>query len=95
MITLNKHNAPPLRWATTGATGRGNRGNGLIMPMRPLTLGGHSRKESSQQDRLAHQRQQLLRGVQISGDTATTAAMEAIVDAILDFWQESTKALVL
>ncbi len=38
--------------------------------------------------------QLLLRGVQISGDTTLTVAMESKVDTILDFWLESTDAIV-
>ena len=108
-----------------GATGRGNRGNGLITPMRPMTMEAIAGKNPVSHvgkiyNVLAQKAaaeivelegveeayvtlvskigspisQPLLRGVQISGDMALTAAMESKVDAILDFWLESTDALV-
>jgi S-adenosylmethionine synthetase len=108
-----------------GATGRGNRGNGLITPMRPMTMEAIAGKNPVSHvgkiyNVLAQKAaaeiaelngvdgayvtlvskigspisQPLLRGVQISGDTALTAAMESKVDAILDFWLESTEDLV-
>jgi len=38
--------------------------------------------------------QPLLRGVQISGDLKLTPGLEARVDSILDYWLESTEALL-
>ena len=108
-----------------GATGRGNRGNGLITPMRPMTMEAIAGKnpvshvgkiynvlaqkaagEIAELDGVKEAyvtlvskigspiSQPLLRGVQISGDLQITPAMEAKVDAILDYWLESTDALV-
>jgi len=108
-----------------GATGRGNRGNGLITPMRPMTMEAIAGKnpvshvgkiynvlaqkaaaEIAELDGVEEAyvtlvskigspiNQPLLRSVQISGTTALTAAMESKVDAILDFWLESTDDLV-
>ncbi len=108
-----------------GATGRGNRGNGLITPMRPMTMEAIAgknpvshvgkiynvlaQKAASEIAELEGVEeayvtlvskigspisQPLLRGVQISGDLTITPAMESKVDAILDFWLESTDALV-
>jgi len=108
-----------------GATGRGNRGNGLITPMRPMTMEAIAGKNPVSHvgkiyNVLAQKaaaeiaelegveeayvtlvskigspiNQPLLRSVQISGTTALTAAMESKVDAILDFWLESTDDLV-
>ncbi len=108
-----------------GATGRGNRGSGLITPMRPMTMEAIAGKnpvshvgkiynvlaqkaaaEIAELDGVEEAyvtlvskigsliNQPLLRGVQISGDTAMTAATEAKVDSILDFWLESTEYLV-
>ncbi|MFA6373263.1 MAG: methionine adenosyltransferase [Methanothrix sp.] len=108
-----------------GATGRGNRGNGLITPMRPMTMEAIAGKNPVSHvgkiyNVLAQKAaaeiaelegvdeayvtlvskigspisQPLLRGVQISGDLQMTSAMESKVDAILDFWLESTDDLV-
>ena len=108
-----------------GATGRGNRGNGLITPMRPMTMEAIAGKNPVSHvgkiyNVLAQKAaaeiaelegveeayvtfvskigspisQPLLRGVQISGDLTTTPAMEAKVDAVLDYWLQSTDALV-
>jgi S-adenosylmethionine synthetase len=108
-----------------GATGRGNRGNGLITPMRPMTMEAIAGKNPVSHvgkiyNVLAQKAaaeiaelegvkeayvtlvskigspisQPLLRGVQISGDLQMTPGMESKVDAILDFWLESTDALV-
>ncbi len=108
-----------------GATGRGNRGNGLITPMRPMTMEAIAGKnpvshvgkiynvlaqkaaaEIAELDGVEEAyvtlvskigspiNQPLLRSVQISGTTVLTAAMESKVDAILDFWLESTDDLV-
>jgi len=108
-----------------GATGRGNRGNGLITPMRPMTMEAIAGKnpvshvgkiynvlaqkaaaEIAELDGVKEAyvtlvskigspiSQPLLRGVQISGDLQMTPNMESKVDAILDFWLESTDALV-
>ncbi len=108
-----------------GATGRGNRGNGLITPMRPMTMEAIAGKnpvshvgkiynvlaqkaaaEIAELDGVEEAyvtlvskigspiNQPLLRSVQISDTTPLTAAMESKVDAILDFWLESTDDLV-
>lgn len=108
-----------------GATGRGNRGNGLITPMRPMTmeaiagknpvshvgkiynvLAQRAASEISELEGVKEAyvtlvsrigspiSQPMLRGVQISGDLQITPAMEAKVDDIIDYWLESTDALV-
>lgn len=108
-----------------GATGRGNRGNGLITPMRPMTMEAIAGKnpvshvgkiynvlaqkaaaeiaelEGVQEAYVTFVSkigspisQPLLRGVQISGDLQMTSATESKVDAILDFWLQSTDDLV-
>jgi S-adenosylmethionine synthetase len=108
-----------------GATGRGNRGNGLITPMRPMTmeaiagknpishvgkiynvLAERMAKEISELERIREAyvtlvskigsplNQPLLRGVRIRGDFNLTAAREAKVDSIIDYWLERTDDLV-
>jgi len=108
-----------------GATGRGNRGNGLITPMRPMTMEAIAGKNPVSHvgkiyNVLAQKaaaeiaemegakeayvtlvskigspiHQPLLRAVQISGDLQLTPGLEAQVDSILDYWLESTDALV-
>ncbi len=108
-----------------GATGRGNRGNGLITPMRPMTMEAIAGKnpvshvgkiynvlaqkaaaEIAELEEVGEAyvtlvskigspiNQPLLRSVQISGKTTLTPAMQSKVDAILDFWLESTDDLV-
>jgi S-adenosylmethionine synthetase len=108
-----------------GATGRGNRGNGLITPMRPMTmeaiagknpvshvgkiynvLAQRAASEISELDGVREAyvtlvsrigspiSQPMLRGVQISGDLQITPGMEASVNSIIDYWLESTDALV-
>jgi S-adenosylmethionine synthetase len=108
-----------------GATGRGNRGNGLITPMRPMTMEAIAGKNpvshvgkiynvlaqraASEISELEGVReayvtlvsrigspinQPMLRGVQISGDLQITPGMEAEVNSIIDYWLESTDALV-
>ncbi len=108
-----------------GATGRGNRGNGLITPMRPMTMEAIAGKNPVSHvgkiyNVLAQKaaaeiaeleganeayvtfvskigspiHQPLLRGVQISGDLQLTPGMEARVDSILDYWLESTDAMI-
>jgi len=108
-----------------GATGRGNRGNGLITPMRPMTMEAIAGKNPVSHvgkiyNVLAQKaaaeiaelegakeayvtlvskigspiHQPLLRGVQISGDLQIMPGLEAQVDSILDYWLESTDALV-
>jgi len=108
-----------------GATGRGNRGNGLITPMRPMTMEAIAGKNPVSHvgkiyNVLAQKAaaeiaelegameayvtivskigspidQPLLRGVQISGDLKLTPGLEARVDSILDYWLESTEALL-
>jgi S-adenosylmethionine synthetase len=108
-----------------GATGRGNHGNGLITPMRPMTMEAIAGKNPVSHvgkiyNVLAQKaaaeiaelegveeayvtlvskigspiNQPLLRGVQISGDMALTAATEANVNGILDFWLDSSEDLV-
>lgn len=108
-----------------GATGRGNRGNGLITPMRPMTMEAIAGKNPVSHvgkiyNVLAQKAaaeiaelegveeayvtfvskigspisQPLLRGVQISGDLQLTPGMESKVNAILDYWLQSTEALV-
>ncbi len=108
-----------------GATGRGNRGNGLITPMRPMTMEAIAgknpvshvgkiynvlaQKAAAEIAELEGVKEAyvtlvskigspinlpLLRGVQISGDLKLTPGLEAQVDSILDYWLESTDALV-
>jgi S-adenosylmethionine synthetase len=108
-----------------GATGRGNRGNGLITPMRPMTMEAIAGKNPvSHVGKIYNVLAQkaaaeiadlngveeayvtfvskigspisrpLLRGVQISGELPMTPGLEAKVNGILDYWLESTDALV-
>jgi S-adenosylmethionine synthetase len=108
-----------------GATGRGNRGNGLITPMRPMTMEAIAGKNPVSHvgkiyNVLAQKAaaeiveldgveeayvtlvskigspisQPLLRGVQISGELQMNPEIESNVNGILDFWLESTDALV-
>lgn len=108
-----------------GATGRGNRGNGLITPMRPMTmeaiagknpvshvgkiynvlaqrcageiakLEGASEAYVTLVSRIGSPiSQPLLRAVRLSGDMQLTAAKEAEINHILDYWLESTDDLV-
>jgi S-adenosylmethionine synthetase len=108
-----------------GATGRGNRGNGLITPMRPMTMEAIAGKnpvshvgkiynvmaqkaaiEIAGLDGVEEAyvtivskigspiSQPLLRSVKISGDTKLSQAMQSEINAILDFWLESTPSLV-
>ena len=108
-----------------GATGRGNRGNGLITPMRPMTMEAIAGKNPVSHvgkiynvlaQRCAGEiaelegakeayvtlvsrigspiSQPLLKAVRISGDMQLTAANEAEINHILDYWLLSTDDLV-
>ncbi|HPW73306.1 MAG: methionine adenosyltransferase [Methanothrix sp.] len=108
-----------------GATGRGNRGNGLITPMRPMTMEAIAGKNPVSHvgkiynvlaQRCAREiaelegareayvtlvsrigspiSQPLLRAVRISGDMQLTAAREAEINHILDYWLERSGDLV-
>ena len=114
-----------LEMGDDGATGRGNRGNGLITPMRPMTMEAIAGKNPVSHvgkiynvlaQKAAAEIAQLkgveeayvtlvskigspisrplLRGVQISGELSMTPGLEAKVNGILDYWLESTDALV-
>ena len=114
-----------LEMGDDGATGRGNRGNGLITPMRPMTMEAIAGKNPvSHVGKIYNVLAQkaaaeiaelngveeayvtfvskigspvsrpLLRGVQISGELPMTPGLEAKVNGILDYWLESTDALV-
>jgi S-adenosylmethionine synthetase len=108
-----------------GATGRGNRGNGLITPMRPMTMEAIAGKNPVSHvgkiynvlaEKAAAEitelegvkeayvtfvskigspiHQPLLRGVKISGDLELTSALDLKINSILDYWLESTDAIV-
>jgi S-adenosylmethionine synthetase len=108
-----------------GATGRGNRGNGLITPMRPMTMEAIAGKNPVSHvgkiynvlaEKAAAEitelegvkeayvtfvskigspiHQPLLRGVKISGDLELTSALDLKINSILDYWLESTDAMV-
>lgn len=108
-----------------GATGRGNRCNGLITPNRPMTmeavagknpvshvgkiynvLAGRAAAEIAELEGVAEAyvtlvskigspvSQPLLRAVRISGEDQLPPGLESKVDSILDYWLESTDALV-
>ncbi len=108
-----------------GATGRGNRCNGLITPNRPMTmeavagknpvnhvgkiynvLAGRAAAEIAELEGVAEAyvtlvskigspvSQPLLRAVRISGEARPAPGLESKVDSILDYWLESTDALV-
>ncbi len=108
-----------------GATGRGNRCNGLITPNRPMTmeavagknpvshvgkiynvLAGRAAAEIAELDGVAEAYvtlvskigspigQPLLRAVRISEEGRIPAGLESKVDAILDYWLQSTDAMV-
>lgn len=108
-----------------GATGRGNRCNGLITPNRPMTmeavagknpvshvgkiynvLAGRAAAEIAELDGVAEAYvtlvskigspigQPLLRAVRISEEDQLPSGLESKVDAILNYWLESTDALV-
>jgi len=108
-----------------GATGRGNRSNGLITPNRPMTmeavagknpvshvgkiynvLAGRAAAEIAELDGVAEAyvtlvskigspiSQPLLRAVRISKEDKLPSGLESKVDSILDYWLESTDAMI-